>query len=156
MKHKLLLKTLLFILIPFIGFSQQDNSLSITLKEAQEYAINKNLTLENVRLDIDKARKRVWETTSIGFPQATGKLDYQHVPGTIPTFEFPDENGEPMEMPLAIKNSTTYSVTVSQLIFSGEYIVGLQAAKAYLQISTLNYEKQEIDLKANVLNNYIS
>ncbi len=57
---------------------------------------------------------------------------------------------------LGVKNSTTYTVTVSQLIFSGEYIVGLQAAKAYLQISKLSYEKEERDLKANVLINYAS
>ncbi|MFC2151797.1 TolC family protein [Bacteroidota bacterium] len=186
MKNKFLIVLILIIVQPFISFSQDENTLTLSLKEAQEYAVTKNLNLENVRLDIDKAQKRVWETTSIGLPQVNGNLSYQHIPGDLPTASFSDsstaelysyifgsleqiddaftqvtldplptlEAGEPFT--LGVKNSTTYTVTVSQLIFSGEYIIGLQAAKAYLQISKLNYEKQEIELKGNVLNNYIS
>jgi outer membrane protein TolC len=63
---------------------------------------------------------------------------------------------EPEPVKLGVKNSATYSVTVSQLIFSGEYIVGLQASRTYLQISKINEEKQKIDLKSNVIKSYLS
>ncbi len=181
MKHKLIITILTLIFLPYIITAQENTeALSLSVSEAMEYAINQNLSLKNVRLDIDKADKRVWETTAIGLPQINGKVEYQHIPGDIPTASFTDsstlqlyqlifdelttlgstydfptlEAGEPFE--LGVKNSTTYSVTVSQLIFSGEYIIGLQAAKAYLKISELNYEKEERDLKANVLTNYAS
>ena len=157
MKHNFFIKTILLMTLPYLALSQQDSTLTLSLTSAQDYAIINNLSLENASLDIESAQKKVWETTAIGLPQVSGKLDYQHIPGTIPTFDFVDfETGDPAEIPLAIKNSTTYSVTATQLIFSGEYIVALQASKTYLQISKLSHEKQELDLKADVLNSYIS
>jgi outer membrane protein TolC len=180
-----LLKTILLITLPYFVFAQTDSTLSLNLKDAQTYAIENNLGLENSRLDIEAAEKKVWETTAIGLPQVTGKVDYQYIPGNIPTANFgadsttmllynyilsslssegyspsqelEDKLNTPAEpFTLGTKNSTTYGITVSQLVFSGEYIVGLQASKTYLQISKLNHEKQELDLRANVLNSYIS
>jgi outer membrane protein TolC len=185
MKHKLFITLITIITLPFFAFSQNDSTQNLSLKEAQEFAIKQNLSLENVRMDIDKAQKRVWETTAIGLPQVNGNLNYQHIPGDLPTASFGGDSttmllydyiltsldnlgqGASQDLidrlstpsqpfTLGVKNSTTYTVTVSQLIFSGEYIVGLQAAKAYLQISKLSYEKEERDLKANVLINYAS
>ena len=187
MKQSILIKILILILIPFTGFSQQDSIISLSLNEAQEYAIKNNLSLKNAQLDVDAAEKKVWETTAIGLPQINGTLNYQHIPGDLPTVNFgadsttmqlydyifsslnilatdagvtlptmPSMESDSEPLTLGVKNSTTYGITVSQLIFSGEYIVGLQASKTYLQISKLNQEKQEIDLKANVLNSYIT
>ncbi|MCK5028280.1 MAG: TolC family protein [Bacteroidales bacterium] len=187
MKNSFLIKTFLFIILPFAGFSQQDSIISLNLEDAQEYAIENNLNLKNARLDVDAAEKKVWETTAIGLPQVNGTLNYQHIPGDLPTFDFgadsstmelynyifaslnmladdagvtlpqmPDMESDGEPLTLGVKNSTTYSVTVSQLVFSGEYLVGLQASKTYLQISELSMNKQEIDLKADVLNSYIS
>ena len=157
MKNKLLIITFLLITISFKGYTQQDSTLSLSVNQAQKYAIANNLTLENSSLDIDAAQKKVWETTAIGLPHANGALNYQHIPGTIPAFEMSDPStGETTSIPLGVKNSTTYSLTVTQLVFSGEYIVGLQASKTYLQISKLSHEKQEIELKANINNSYIS
>lgn len=186
MKNKLI-KTFLLIMLPCIGFSQEDSTLTLSLNDAQQFAIENNLNLENAHLDINAAEKKVWETTAIGLPQINGSLNYQHIPGDLPTASFGADSatmqlygyifdaletlrsqhgtldigtvptleaGEPFT--LGVKNSTTYSVTVSQLIFSGEYIVGLQASKTYLQISKLSHEKLELDLRADVLNNYIS
>lgn len=186
MKHQFLIPVIFILLIPFCSLGQQDSTLNLTLKDAQEYAVVNNLTLENARLDIEAAEKKVWETTAIGLPQINGNIDYQYIPGEIPTANFTDSSsmqlydyiftslqmleaqhpgvdignvptidaGEPFA--LGVKNSTTYGATVSQLIFSGEYLVGLQASKTYLQISKLSHEKQEIELRANVLNSYVS
>lgn len=156
MKHTILLKTFLLIILPLVTFSQQDSTVTLSLLDAQQYALTNNLNVENAKLDIESAEKKVWETTAIGLPQVNGKFDYQHIPGDVPVFAFPGEGGEPQEIPIAPKNSSTYSVTASQLVFSGEYIVGLQASKTYLEISKLSHEKQEIDLRANVLTSYIS
>jgi outer membrane protein len=188
MKHRLIIKTFLLLILPLWGFSQQDSIISFSIDEAQQYAIENNLNFKNAVLDVDAAEKKVWETTAIGLPQISGNLNYQHIPGELPTFDFGADSstielynyifaslnmlsdnagitlppmpnmdsgdGEPLT--LGVKNSTTYSVTVSQLVFSGEYLVGLQASKTYLQISKLSLENQGIDLRADVLNNYIS
>jgi outer membrane protein TolC len=180
MKQNHLIKTILLIVMPYFVFAQKDSTISLSLKDAQQFAIEHNLSLENARLDIKSAEKKVWETTAIGLPQVNGSVSYQYIPGDIPTASFSDSSslqlyqlifdelkavgstydfpviqaGQPFE--LGTKNSTTYGVTVSQLVFSGEYIVGLQASKTYLQISELSHEKQTLDLRANVLNSYAS
>lgn len=185
MKQKIFITTLILFLIPFIGFSQTDSILSLSINDAQDYAIKNNLSLKNARLDIEAAEKKVWETTAIGLPQVSGSLSYQHIPGDLPTASFGADSTtmllygfileslategytpssalqEKLSTPaepftLGVKNSTTYGVTVSQLVFSGEYLVGLQASKTYLQISKLSHEKQGQDLKADVINSYIS
>jgi outer membrane protein TolC len=60
--------------------------------------------------------------------------------------------GIPIE--LGVKNNTTFNFTVSQLIFSGEYLVGLQATKVFYTMTDQNRQKTEIDLKESVANTY--
>lgn len=172
------------LIIVLIGLSisvfAQSNIYEFTVAEAQQYAFENNVDVLNARLDVEAAKKVVWETTAIGLPQVSGSLDYQHIPGDIPTLDFgsgqeviyqhifgslenlgqptPDhleflkEPGEPIA--LGVKNSTTYSVTLSQLIFSGEYIVGLQAARTYKMLSITNLAKSEKDIKEAIASSY--
>lgn len=56
--------------------------------------------------------------------------------------------------PITPRSSLTYSLTVSQLIFSGEYIVGLQASKAYKSFSVQSYEKAKINIKEGIAGSY--
>jgi outer membrane protein TolC len=55
---------------------------------------------------------------------------------------------------LGVKDNTTMDISVSQLVFSGEYLVGLQASRVYFQISDQSREKTESDLKESVANTY--
>lgn len=55
---------------------------------------------------------------------------------------------------LALKNSTTFDFTLSQLIFSGSYIVGLQATKVYYGLTKQNAEKTKLDIIETVTNTY--
>lgn len=156
-EYKFFILPILFVAFSFGGFTQENNTLELSLPEAQEYAINHNITLQNAALDIEAARKKVWETTAIGLPQVNGNFNYQHIPGDIPTFDMADPStGEMRSIELGVKNSSTYSLTLSQLIFSGEYIVGLQASKTFLKISQLSHEKQNIETKNSVINSYVS
>jgi len=45
---------------------------------------------------------------------------------------------------LGVPNNTTFDFTLSQLIFSGEYIVGLQATKVFKEISVNSLQKQKL------------
>lgn len=151
----MILKTGILASLIFIAcgtaIAQNDTTLSLSLQEAQEYAINNNTDVQNSKLDIAAAKKQIWETTAIGLPHADATLDYQHLPGDLPTIQF-DPNMPPIK--LGVKNSSTYSVTVSQLIFSGEYIVGLQASRTFLELSKNSNEKTEIDTKESVIQSY--
>lgn len=58
------------------------------------------------------------------------------------------------EIQLGLPNNTTFDVTVSQLIFSGSYIVGLQASKVYYGYTKQNAEKTKLDVVETVMNTY--
>jgi outer membrane protein TolC len=57
-------------------------------------------------------------------------------------------------MPIMEQDNATFDLKVSQLIFSGEYIVGLQASKVYKTISEQSLKKNQIDIGANVETTY--
>ena len=62
------------------------------------------------------------------------------------------EPGTPIE--LGVKNSTNFDFTLSQLIFSGSYFVGLQATKVYYGLTKQNAEKTKLDIIETVINTY--
>jgi len=158
MKNKFFI-VFIILLLGFFGSRAQEKSttLELSMQEALDYALQNNITLQNAALDIESARKKVWETTAIGLPQVNGNFNYQHIPGDLPTFDMADPmTGETQSIKLGVKNSSTYSLTLSQLVFSGEYIVGLQASKTFLKISQLSHEKQNIETKNGVITSYVS
>jgi outer membrane protein TolC len=60
--------------------------------------------------------------------------------------------GQPIA--LGVKDNITTDITVSQLIFSGSYFVGLQATKVYFDLTTQNDEKTKLDVIETVVNTY--
>jgi outer membrane protein TolC len=147
-----------------------------TLKQAVDYALENNPSIVNAKLDKSIAKKIIWETTAIGLPQLNMKGSYSNI-FKVPVVNFGQptldikgpagvslttsnfsENIElgyktyPIE--LGVKENVTFDFTVSQLIFSGAYIVGLQASRTYFRISEQNLEKSQSELKEVVSNSY--
>ncbi|PZX13710.1 outer membrane protein TolC [Breznakibacter xylanolyticus] len=126
-----------------------DVGTSLSLQQAQEHALSYNKEIQSARLDVNIAKKKVMETTGIGLPQVNVTGSYQHI-FKVPTIEFvPGE-----KIPIMEANSTSFDFTVSQLIFSGEYIVGLQASKVYKTITEQALRKNEIELLQSVESTY--
>jgi outer membrane protein TolC len=146
---------MLFLFLVTMNLSAQEaHKFSFSLKEAQEYALQNNLQRKNAALDVEIAKKKVWETTAQGLPQVNAGIDFQMILNDLPKFSFPDPSGGTTEIEVGEKANATYSITASQLIFSGPYIVGLQASKAYKNLSENALVKTDRDLKANVASAY--
>ncbi len=152
---------------------------ALSMKQAQEYALQNNANAKNSLLDLELAKKKIWETTAIGLPQLNAQANYQHL-FTVPelslggtTFLTTDLNpGTPITsdninngdvflgftpaapIQLGVKDNTTLDITLTQLVFSGEYLVGLQASKVFYMMSDQSRIKTELDLKEAVANTY--
>ncbi len=162
-----------------VNAQQQGAPMKFSLKQAQDYAIVNNVNAKNSVLDLQLAHKKIWETTAIGLPQINAQGSYQHlfkVPvlslGGTTTLEtkLPDGSiltsgdvtnknvylGFKASDPIAlgVKDNTTLNIAVSQLVFSGEYLVGLQAAKVFYKIAEQSQKKTELELKESVSNTY--
>lgn len=166
-----------------ISFAQE-GKISFSLEQAKEYAKENSYLLKNSKADIEAAKKKVWETTAIGLPQASANFAYSYmleVPeasaqfaglgamigsfgkritdledksnGITPTPESPSSSGSASVNDL--KWGATMDVKVTQLIFSGAYLVGLQASKTYRNITEYLDNKNLDDVMESVVNSYV-
>ena len=153
-------KTILSILILFschIGFSQK-NPQQFSLQEAIDFALQNNRTAKNAALDIEAAKQQKWETTSTGLPQISATVDYQNFlkqqVSLIPAEFFGGNPGEFAEVAFGTKQSINATATLRQKLFDGSYLVGLQSAKVYLQISKNAKTKTDLEVRKAVINAY--
>ena len=56
--------------------STENRKSSFSLEEAQEFAIENNLNIENARLDVESAVQRVRENAAMGLPQINAGAQY--------------------------------------------------------------------------------
>ena len=59
--------------------NNQAATTSLSLKQAQDYAIKNNAGSRNAVLDMEIARKKIWETKAMGMPQVNAQANYQHL-----------------------------------------------------------------------------
>jgi outer membrane protein TolC len=143
----------IFLLLIGIHKSDAQDTLSLSLKEARRLAFENNTNIRNSTIDMEIARKKIWETTAIGLPHIDAKAAYQFLP-TVPTLPPGSFGPGTPAVSLGVKNNVTFDVTASQLIFNGSYLVGLKAMKTlYLQTNE-NTEKVVQDVNESVINTY--
>jgi outer membrane protein len=156
MKNKIVLITLLFVSI--LQAQDKKESFSFTLKEAIDHAIQNNYSAINANRDIEAAKQKKWETTTIGLPQINGAVGYQNnfkiQKSLIPAEIFGGQPGEFAEVAFGTKHNMSSSLTLTQLIFDGSYLVGLQSAKTYLEISQNAKIKTSQEIKELIVNSY--
>ncbi len=155
MKKKLII--LFGLLFSIVGYSQ-DSSKSFSLHEAIDYALENNRTAKNAVRDIEAAKNRKWETISTGLPQISAKIEYQswlkQQISLIPAEFFGGNPGEFAEITFGTKQSMNASAKLEQLLFDGSYLVGLQSAKVFLEISENAKEETDLEVRKAVINAY--
>ena len=149
---------ILFIAIFVVSISRGQENYSFTLQEAIDFALENNRTAINAAKDIEAAKQQKWETTATGLPQISATVDYnnwlkQQV-SLIPAEFFGGNPGEFAEIAFGTKQTMNATATVSQLLFDGSYLVGLQSAKVFLEISKNAKEKTDLEVRKAVINAY--
>lgn len=147
-----------FLLSSLLYAQENEGKYAFTLEEAITHALENNYQAINASRDVDAAKKRKWETTTIGLPQINANVNYQNnfviQKSVVPAEFFGGNPGEFQEIEFGTKHNMTANATLSQLIFDGSYLVGLQSAKVYLQISENAKEKTDIEIREVVTNAY--
>ncbi|MEH6703336.1 MULTISPECIES: TolC family protein [Galbibacter] len=145
------------LLISSLGFSQE-RSYSFSMEEAVNFALDSSYTAINSRREIAKSIKKKWETTAAGLPQIDGVVDYQNqlkqpvtlIPGEI-------AGGAPgsfVPVVFGTKQNMSLTGTLTQLIFDGSYLVGLKAAKVFVDYNENTNEKTLLEVRKGVINAY--
>lgn len=125
--------------------------LSLNLDQAKTYALDFNKTIRNSGLAVDQSQDQLWEAIAAGLPQISATTDYTNSMGSKLSIQFAE--GQPAtEIPL--KPTSNFQVQVTQLIFNGNYLVGVQTAKLYKQLSEKQLQKTEKDVISQVVDGY--
>ncbi|GAB4250666.1 MAG: TolC family protein [Vicingaceae bacterium] len=142
-----------------LGLSQ-DSTQTFTLEQAQAYALEHNYEYVNKEKDVLIAKRKVWETTAIGLPQVNAQADFKNfldIPTTVVpanAFNPMAPAGELVGLKFGTDYNTTATLSVSQLVFDGSYIVGLQASKTYRDLSAIQLQKSLVEVKEDVAQAY--
>lgn len=133
---------------------------NLSLAKAVDIGLQNAYSQRNAQTDIEIANQKVKETFGLGLPQLSGSAglnNFLQLPvNLIPADAFvpgapPDTY---LRLVFGLKYSANAGVSLSQLIFSGEYLVGLQASRAFKSFSELNKKKDEIEVKELVIKAY--
>lgn len=156
-----LLVTVIWIMTPvFFSNLIQAQSAKVrefSLKSAQEFAVENSYDTRKSSMDIQAAQKKVRETISSGFPQINSTIGYMNnlelATVLIPNF-FDGDLDEKIPVQFGTRHNVSASFTVSQLLFSGSYFVGLKASKTFSQMAALNHERTQLNVLETVTNTY--
>lgn len=142
--------------------AQENEPKSFTLDQCIEYALENSYDISNARLEEQIAVAKVKETIGIGLPQISGSAGITHNQKLARFFTTYDPNGgfidlsgvpgiQPGNVVAAqnffqLKSAGTASLSLNQIIFNGSYLVGLQAANAYkeLSVKTTNQTNEQV------------
>lgn len=131
--------------------AQAQGPMSLSLKQALDMAAQQSYTVQASALEAEKMRHRVKEITAIGLPQINGEVQLQNfidVPTQlVPNFFTPGQGPEYIAAQFSLPWNASAGATLSQLLFDGSYLIGLQATKALAQQSREELEKTRADAR---------
>jgi outer membrane protein TolC len=129
------------------SFAQnEDGALSISLKSAQDYAVEHNKTLKNSSLDIRKAEAAKWGAIASMLPQVSASLGYSNYCGY-------EMNLGPMSM--SMPATGTLGITAS-VALTGQQIIGIQMAEMSKTLADITTQQSEDEIRYQVAKIYMS
>lgn len=121
-------------------------TLRLSLAEAQAYAVEHNQTMVNAGIDVQKAELERWQTLASMLPQVKAGFDYQNMCGyemQLSGFSIPmDPTG-------------TFSVTAS-VALTGAQIVGTMLQRIAMDMTDISQKQTEQSTRSTVKNVYVS
>lgn len=125
-------------------------TLSLSLKEAQDYAVKQNRTLKNASLAVQEAYAARWQTIASMLPQVDGTYSYSDYLGYSATLGM---GGMPIE--INMPNVGALGVTASVGI-NGQAIVGVLLNNVAIDMKKIALEQSESELRSSILSSYVS
>jgi len=131
--------------------------LKLSIKEAQEYAIQNNKMMISSRMDVEASKIAVWETISNALPQvsATGSFtDNLKLMTTLLPGDFFGKPGELVPVTFGSQYNSGASMQANLLLFNAPLYIGIETTKLANKLSEKNLAKTELDTKESVSDAY--
>lgn len=159
MKGKILIGTVcFFLLFRASGLAQQDSGgLTLSLGEAQEYALAHNLSVINARADVEASKAALWETISAALPQVSLSgtfADNLKLMTTLLPGEFFGQPGTKIPVTFGSQFNTSASMDASLLLFNAPLYIGIETTRLAQKLAHQSLQKSELDTKESVSSSY--
>jgi outer membrane protein len=128
-----------------LTFTAASEPVRLSLDNARSYAIEHNRHLLNAGLAIDEAGQMLRETIAQGLPQVNATVDYNNYFGSTVFFFGRD---------LTFNPTSNASLTVGQLLFNASYVVGIQTARLFRDVTEISRERTELEIVSQVMQAY--
>jgi outer membrane protein TolC len=161
------------------GVMAQDTAVSLSVKDAVEYANKNSMQVRNSLIAIELQRQQNKEITAAAYPQLTGSVGANYFPN-VAVQRFPNfiaaaaygvlvqegvKNGNDVpivapndfgfvEAQFGTKYTASAGIDFSQLLFDGQVFVGLQARSTAIKFASKAAEVTQEQIKANVYKIY--
>ena len=130
--------------------AKSQETLNLSLEDAQNYAIKQNRSLKNASLAVQEAYAARWQTIAAMLPQVDGSYSYSNYLGYSATM------GTAMgEFKIDMPNVGALGVTAS-IGLNGQAIVGVLLNNLAIDMKKLALEQSESELRGNVMSAYVS
>ncbi len=125
-------------------------TLRLSLGEAQQYAVEHNQTMKNADLEVKKAEMERWKTLSSMLPSAKATFDYQNMLGYEMEMRM---GGAGIKIPL--NPNGTFGINAS-VALTGAQIVGTMLQNLAIEMTDLSRQQTEQQTRSQVKNIYVS
>lgn len=133
---------------------------SFSLQQAIDYAMQNQVNVKNAMIDESIAHGKVNEIMGAGLPQINASFDFKDFL-EIPTTVIPNAGGlfggtpgSDAHLKFGTQYQSTAGLDASQLIFSGDYFLGLKASKVFVELSERSTQRTKIETAAAVSKAY--
>ena len=124
--------------------------MNLSLKDAQEYAVQQNRTLKNASLAVQEAYAQRWQTIAAMLPQVDGSYSYSNYLGYSATLSMGG-----MDAKINMPNVGALGITATVGI-NGQGIVGALLNNVAIKMKKIALEKSENELRSSVMSAYVS
>lgn len=138
--------------------TKDSSNYSFSLQQAINYALDNQKDVKNAIIDEQLAQKKVNEIMGMGLPQVNASFDlkeFLEIPTSlIPADFFGGMPGTFAAVKFGTKYNATAGIDASQLIFSGDYFLGIKASKVFVEISKKSTQRTRIETSSTVAKAY--
>ena len=160
MKKKEVLTVLVLFLLAggIIQAQEKTGDLKLSLKEAQEYAIQNNKLMISSRMEVDASKVAVWETISNALPQVSASASFTDNLKLMTTLLPGEFFGQPAGTKIPVTFGSQYnsgaSIQASLLLFNAPLYIGIESTKLANKLSEKSLARTELDTKESVSSAY--
>jgi outer membrane protein TolC len=141
------------LLLPAAMISAQENSeLKLSLKEAQDYALQNNKMVKSAELTLQASSEDVWTTIASGLPQISANAtftDNLKLGVFVMTF-----NGATTVIQVGRPYNIPVTLQATMPLFNAPYYVGIETVKLAKKLTESSLQSTEIDTRQSVASAY--